>query len=307
MNIRAMALSLGVMLGVSACGGSGSTLGSAATTTSTSGTNNNLITRVASTTTSTTGSSTSSSTSGVGLTNVGSSSVTSSNTSNSILNAEGLWRGSSDTNRTVTTLILDNGFYWMLYSSAGNSTTIAGVVVGNTLSSNGNITSSNGKDFNFETGALFPLTWAGSYTAQTRLQGTLTYTDIPGGIVTLNATHDNTYNATPNLAAISGTYTGASRSLANGSQNTTFIIYATGQVSGSRVDGCTFTGNVTPRPRGNAYTVSLTYGNNCDERNRGRSASSTGSAYFNPANRQLSSVTLNSSIADVLLFMGTKP
>lgn len=304
MKIHAMALSLGVMLGVSACGGSGSTLGN--TSTPTGSTGNNTITRTVDT--SSTSGTTSTSTSGVGL---GSASSTSTSTSNSnttsaVLNAEGLWRGSSDTSRTVTALIADNGFYWVLYSAAGNNATTAGVIVGNTISSNGSITSSNGKDFNFETNSLFPLIWTGSYTAKTRLQGTLTYTDIPGGIVTLNTTHDSGYNITPNVATISGRYTGSSTSLANRNVPTAFVIYATGQLTGSRTDGCTFSGNVTPRLRGNIYNVSITYGVGCSESNSGRSTSSTGTAYVNPANNQLQSVTLNNSVNDVLLFIGDK-
>ena len=296
MKIRAMALSFGVMLGISACGGGGSTLGNTSTP---------LTTRVADTSSSTTGASTSSV--GLGSSSAGSSSTSTSNTTTTgVLSAQGLWRGSSDTSRTVTTLIADNSFYWMLYSAAGNSAEIAGVVVGNSISSNGSLTSSNGKDFNFETNGLFPLTWTGSYTAQTRLQGTLTYTDIPGGIVTLNATHDNAYNVTPNIATISGRYTGSSTSLANRNVPTAFVIYATGQLSGSRTDGCTLSGSVTPRPRGNVYTVSLTYGAGCSESNSGRSSSSTGTAYINPANNQLQSVTLNNSVNDVLLFIGNR-
>lgn len=306
MKIRTIVLSLLSVMGLSACGGgSGSTLGS--TTTTGTGTNNNLMIGGVSTTTgtsSTTGS-VGSSTSTIGISNIGID-TNPATSANGVLSVEGLWRGSSDTSRTVTTLILDNSFYWMLYSPAGNSTGIAGVVVGNSLSSNGKLTSSNGKDFNFETGSLFPLTWVGSYTAQSRLQGSLTYTDIPGGIVGLNATYDNAYNLTPSLADISGRYTGSSTSLANGSVDTAFILYATGQISGSRTDGCTFTGSISPRVRGNAYSVSLDYGVNCRERNSGRSANSKGSAYINPVNKQLFSVTLNSSIDDVLLFIGNK-
>lgn len=312
MKIRILVLSLFSAFGVAACGdgGSGSTFGSSASTTTGTGANNSLIPRVVSTT------STSSTSAGstTNLTNTGSSVTvvtgtgnnTTTNTANSVPSAEGLWQGSMDTNRSVTTLILNSSFYWMLYSSAGNPTSVAGVVVGNSLSSNGKITSSNGKDFNFETGALLPLTWTGSYLTQTSLQASLTYTGIPGGIVALNATHDNSYRATPSLATIRGTYSGATTSLANGSVDTTLVIYEAGQVSGSRTDGCTFTGNVAPAVRGNAYTVSIDYGLGCSERNSGRSTNSKGSAYLNPVNNRLFSVTLNNSINDVLLFMGNK-
>lgn len=237
--------------------------------------------------------------SGSSLASTGSSSTS---MSDAIENAEGLWRGTTDTNRTVTSLIVDNGFYWMLYSPAGNSNNIAGVVIGNSLSADGIITSSDGKDFNFETGGLFPLTWRGTYRPKSQLQGTLTY--APAAIVNLNATHDSNYNLTPALAVISGTYRGAATTLARGSQSATFSISTTGQLSGSRADGCTFTGDVTPRPRGNAYSVFIAFnGNNCAD----RTVTSKGSAYLNPLNRQLYSVTLDSSLnADVFLFVGSK-
>ncbi|WML91991.1 hypothetical protein RCF98_06525 [Thiothrix lacustris] len=306
MKIRLLVLSLFSIFGVSACGGSGSTLGSSTSSNTTA--TNDQITQVVSTATN--------SGNTIGLTNTLDATVTTgagagSNTSsasagNAVLSAEGLWQGRADTSRVVTTLIADSSFYWMLYSSAGSSTNIAGVVVGNSLSSNGQITSNNGKDFNFETGALLPLTWTGTYTAKSSLQASLTYTDIPGGVVALNAVHDSNYNLTPSFAKISGTYSGTSVSLVNGRQDTTIIIYSAGQINGSRIDGCTFTGTISPFVRGNAYNVSIDYGVNCRERNSGRSNNSKGSAYLNPANNQLTSVSLNSSIDDVLLFIGNK-
>ncbi|MGB3917289.1 hypothetical protein J9253_13940 [Thiothrix litoralis] len=303
MKIRILVLSLLAALGVSACGGGGS-----GSTLSGSTASNSLTPYVVSTTSTTNSANTS------GITNAGSTATvltgagagSSTATANSVLNAEGLWQGSTDNGRSVTVLLLSSGFYWMLYSPAGSNASVAGVVVGNSLSSNGKITSSNGKDFNFETSALMPLTWTGSYTAQSSLQASLTYTDIPSGIIALNTTHDGRYNLTPSLAAIRGTYSGTSTSLANGSRDTTLVIYEAGQLSGSRTDGCTFTGNVSPTVRGNAYNVSIDYGVNCSERNSGRSTNSKGSAYLNPANNRLFSVTLNSSVNDVLFFIGNK-
>lgn len=239
-------------------------------------------------------------------TGTGAGTTDDNNVGTSIVNAEGVWRGTSDTGRTLTGLILDNGFYWMLYSAAGNNGNIVGVIVGNSLSGNGTVNSNNGKDFNFETNALLPFALQGSYTPRARLQAALTYTDIPGSSVTISANHDNNYNLAPSIATLSGRYTGSSNSLINGSRDTAFSIDARGQLTGSRVDGCTFTGTVFPRPRGNAYSVSLAYGNNCLERNAGGSSGSTGSAYFDPSNRQLYSVTLNSTARDVLVFVGNR-
>ncbi len=233
-----------------------------------------------------------------------SSTSTTSSSTTSIENAEGLWRGTTDTNRTVTSLILDNGFYWMLYSAAGNSNSVAGVIIGNSVSANGTINSSDGKDFNFETGGLFPLNVAWHLPPQSAVTRALTYTVQPRAIVNLTATHDNSYNLTPSLATISGTYSGTGTSLANGSQYTTFNVSSTGQISGSRTDGCAFSGDITPRPRGNAYSVFIAFnGSNCTD----RTATSKGSAYYNPSSKQLYSATLSSSInADTFLFIGSK-
>lgn len=289
MKIGAVIGQVLLITGLSACGGGGTGLGGYT---------------VANTTNNSQNTATTSSGSGVTLSNISTSTSTSGGVS--FLNAQGLWRGSSDTNRGVISLILDNTFYWVLYSAAGDNNSLAGVVVGNSVSTNGVATSSNGKDFNFETGDLFPLTWQGSYVAGSRLQAILTYTDIPGAIVTLNTAYDNHYNAAPNIASLSGRYTGSSTSLTNGRVDTAFTIFATGQISGSRVDGCTFSGVMSPRTSGNAYTVSLSYGTGCSERNIGSSSGSTGSAYFDPNNGQLYSVTLNSTTRDVLVFVGNK-
>lgn len=237
-----------------------------------------------------------------------SSSSSSSNSANIyVLNAEGFWQGNAiNTSRTISSLILDSTYYWILYSSAGNPNQIGGVIVGNTLSRDGIFNSNNSNDFNFEIGASFPVSWVGSYVNRSNLQGTLTY-ETPGSIVNLTASYDNNYSQPVKLAQLQGSYSGTSATLLRGRQSTTLTIYATGQVSGSREDGCTFTGNVSPRPRGNAYGININYNGNCIESNASAHLNySNGSAYFDPNTRQLYSVTLNGTAQDVLAFVGRK-
>ena len=61
--------------------------------------------------------------------------------------AEGLWAGTTNTNRTLTAAVLDDGTYYFFYSFAVNPNQIAGVIQGTGTSNNGNFTSPNTKDF----------------------------------------------------------------------------------------------------------------------------------------------------------------
>ncbi|MFD2273508.1 hypothetical protein ACFS07_27265 [Undibacterium arcticum] len=53
--------------------------------------------------------------------------------------SEGLWQGSTSSARTITTFVLDNGVFWILYSGSGPNpgTGIAGLIQGSGTSING--------------------------------------------------------------------------------------------------------------------------------------------------------------------------
>jgi hypothetical protein len=87
--------------------------------------------------------------------------------------AEGLWNGTISSGRTATGLFLDDGTYWVVYSSVGNSAVIAGAAQGNGTSSNGIFNSSNGIDFNLEGLGVNRFTLAGTYTAKSTLTARL--------------------------------------------------------------------------------------------------------------------------------------
>jgi hypothetical protein len=101
--------------------------------------------------------------------------------------AEGLWNGTISSGRTATGLFLDDGTYWVVYSSVGNSAVIAGAAQGNGTSSNGTFSSSNGIDFNLEGLGVNGFTLTGSYTAKSKLNGTITYAS--NTTYTFNATY----------------------------------------------------------------------------------------------------------------------
>jgi hypothetical protein len=215
--------------------------------------------------------------------------------------AEGLWQGTTSTNRAVSGFVLDDGTYWFLYSVAGSPSLIAGAAQGNASASNGSFSSSNGRDFNLEGAGISDFTMAGTYTARSSLGGTMTYS--PSGTVTFANTYDPDYDLTPSLAAIAGNYTGAAATSA-GVEATAVTISGSGAIIGSGAGGCVFTGSATPRARGNVYNVSVTFGGGACTLG---TSTVTGIGHFDAATKLLRSAALNSSRTDGFIYIGTKP
>lgn len=214
--------------------------------------------------------------------------------------AEGLWQGSTNTNRAIAGVVLDDGTYWFIYSSAGNSVVIAGVVQGNGASNNGGFSSSNGKDFNLEGLGVNNFTLAGTYTQKSGLVGTLTYS--PSSTTTFTNSYDTDYDLTPSLAAIAGNYSG-SAATSGGTESATVIITSSGAITGRGASGCNYTGSASPRTKGNVYNISVTFsGGVCAN----GTSTVTGIAYFDAPTKQLTSAALNSARSDGFIYVGTK-
>jgi hypothetical protein len=215
--------------------------------------------------------------------------------------AEGLWRGTTNTGRTIAGVVLDDDTYWVIYSITGNSDVIAGVVQGNGTSSNGSFTSSNGLDFNFEGLGVNTFTLASTYAAKSSWDGTLNYS--PSVTTTFTSSYDSDYDLTPSLAAIAGTYSGSSFS-SGGPESTGVDITSTGDISGSGASGCIFSGSVSPRANGNIFDISITFGGGICA---GGTSTATGVAYFDAPTKQLTTAGLDSTRTGGFIFIGNKP
>jgi hypothetical protein len=90
--------------------------------------------------------------------------------------AEGRWRGTSSSGRSVEVLVLGSGEYWLIYSAVNNSAVIAGLAQGNGTLQNGRFTSSNGIDFNFEGAGNSPVTVDAAYVEEKSFDGAVKYT-----------------------------------------------------------------------------------------------------------------------------------
>lgn len=217
--------------------------------------------------------------------------------------AEGLWKGTTNNGRNVSGLVLDDGTFWVLYTSQTNSSIIAGAVQGSGTSNNGSFSSSNALDFNLEGNGILATTVSASYTQKQSFNGTVTYPTLNNQTVTFTTTYSTDYDQTPSLATIASTYTGSSAVKA-GSESGTVTISSSGAVTSVGSGGCTSTGTVTPRAKGNVYNVSVTFGAApCSNAN----STATGIGYFDAATKRLYALGLNSARSDGFIFVGTKP
>ncbi|NGZ12018.1 MAG: hypothetical protein CV088_22090 [Nitrospira sp. LK70] len=211
--------------------------------------------------------------------------------------AEGLWTGTTDTNRTVTALVLDNGVYWALYIEASNPSVIAGVVQGDSSSQNGAFTSSNARDFNLQNGTL-DATINGSYVMKQSLNGTIAYQNNTQATFTM--TYGSDYDLTPDMNAVVGTYTG----LVTASETVTVIVSTDGLIGGNSSTGCTFSGSFSPRTHGNVFDVTITF--------HGEPGCTIGTepvngiAFYDAGTKHLYSAALNGNRTDGFVFIGTK-
>ena len=211
--------------------------------------------------------------------------------------------GTTNTNRTITGLVLDDGTYYVLYSDVGNPVIIAGVVQGTGTSSNGSFSSTDAKDFNLESLSVQSATVMASYVRKQSLNGTVNSASQSIPPVTFTSTYNNAYEIIPTLSSIAGTYVGVSAS-SGGGRTSTLTVSSSGVVSGSVLGGCTFNGSVAPRAKGNVYNASVTFGGApCILANQ----TVNGIAYLDLPNKRLYAAALLADRSNGAIFVGIKP
>ena len=215
--------------------------------------------------------------------------------------AEGLYLGTTNTNRTVTGLVLDDGTFYVLYSLVGNPSVIGGVVQGSGVSNNGSFSSSNALDFNLEGLGVLAATVSASYTSRQSLNGIVLYNG--GGSTSFTSVFDVAYDTVPSLSTLAGIFSGQV-AFSQGVENANVTVSPSGALSGVGASGCTVTGSVVPRTRGNVFNLSLTFGGApCFFANQ----TMTGIAYFDAPAKRLYGATPTANRADGVLFVGVKP
>ena len=219
--------------------------------------------------------------------------------------AEGWWRGTSSSGRSVEGLVLGSGEYWLIYSAVNNSAVIAGLAQGTGTSQNGRFASSNGIDFNFEGAGNSAVTVDATCVEEKSFEGAVKYTGTTNALTfTTNYYFEYHFpSQAPSLGPwITTTFSGTSYS--GLTEYTEVTIASSGELTGVSASGCRFAGTIAPSTEANYYNVSVTFqGGSCVN----GTSSVTGIALFDFYPRRLISAAVNSTRTSGYLFVGTAP
>jgi len=213
----------------------------------------------------------------------------------------GLWTGQTNTGRTATVVVLSDGAFWGIYSVAGQPSVIGGVVNGKTSAwTSQQFTIVDARDYNLEGTGVSSANATALYNTKGNLQITTGYSS--GEVLFWSASYDPSYEQTPLLANIAGTYTGVVATSTNRDVGSATIT-PSGAVSGT-VSGCSYSGTVTPRSDSNTYDLSVTFGA-APCLFAGQTLA--GLAVYDANARRLYAMAPNASRTDGFVVVGTKP
>jgi hypothetical protein len=217
--------------------------------------------------------------------------------------ASGVWKGSTDGNRATTAIILDDGSYYVVYSSPTNAASVAGGVQGTGALAGTSFTSANGRNYNFEGAGVQTATLAATLQPFSSLVGTVT--NATSGGFGFQSAYSADSRDTASLATLAGAYPGQVTFI-GGVRNSVFTVTAAGAVS-TAIDGCIITGSTAPRSDVNAYDVTITFGGApCVP--QFQNTSFTGVAYLDTATGALTSFVRNPTVlgGQAIFFRGAK-
>jgi len=215
--------------------------------------------------------------------------------------AEGLWSGSTSISRTVTSIVLENGTYWMLpvpTISAPNASFVQGT--GGSL--NGVFSSSDGIDFNLAGPGISNATVSANYVAKQSFTGSVSYPNQNQSF-TFTSLYNADYEQTPNVAAVAGYYLGVI-SMTGNNDGTTLSVSSDGTVLGvGAKNGCQFLGKIAPRSRGNLYVLLGAFSGGACANN---ASAVSGIGYFDSSAKRLHLAALDTSRSNGFSFVGIK-
>ncbi len=216
--------------------------------------------------------------------------------------AVGGFSGTTQDGRKAFGAILDTGALYLLYTPAGNTQSLGGVVFGNGTSVNGTYSASNALDFNVEGLGVLAGTVSANYVMGQSLNASVTHA---GNVfpLSLTAAYDPTFFQPTPVAVIAGTYSGQAVIAAPPQgEILTVTISASGGVSSTDGIGCTRLGQLTPHAGENVFDLSYTEGMNCPFAGQ----TFTGIANYDARKNQVIVAVTNSGRTTAELFFGTR-
>lgn len=174
---------------------------------------------------------------------------------------QGVFDGSIDASRPLTSLLLDDGSYYIVYSDATTPSQILGVVVGTGTANNGSFTSDNALNLSLQgTGSQSPAaaTLTSSLTPKQSWNGFLT--DKNSGQTNAFASGYNAaYESMPALAEIAGTYSGTMATKDARESGIELSITADGKLTGKLRCGCTVNATLVRQDGKLGYDATISF------------------------------------------------
>ena len=180
-----------------------------------------------------------------------------------VIGAAGLYSGSltTPTLTSGTTFIQNNGSYWLIVGNT-NLITLAGsyseILSGTGLSTSTTFISNNGVDI-FSNPQIVNAAISATYQSLSTFIGSLN-TGSTSISLSLTAAPSYSFNATPLLSTLAGTYN-LNLTSKSPTDAITISIGANGSFNGTTAKGCVITGSAAPMTTGeNAYNFSINFG-----------------------------------------------
>jgi hypothetical protein len=212
----------------------------------------------------------------------------------------GIYKGSADGGRAVTAVVLDDGNYFMVYSTTADAGVAGGGVQGTGSLAGSAFTSTSARNYNLEGTGTQAATFAGTLLLGRSLTGTVT--SATSGTLGVTTEYSGDTSDRASLSALAGAYPGQV-TFALGVRPAVFDVTATGEVT-TVINGCTITGTVAPRTDINAYDLTIAFaGPPCVIPSN---LPFTGVAYLDTATGQLTSFVRNAAAGQGIFFRGSK-
>lgn len=219
----------------------------------------------------------------------------------------GVFDGSIDSTQPVTTILLDDGSFYQVYSDAASPNVFLGAIAGPGSLVSGSLSSSAGRDLSLRgNGAQSPaapvVTLSASLQPQQSLNGTLSYAET-GLTKAFTATFNSSYEKLPDLAAIAGVYQGSIATKDLKEENIKLTISADGSLKAELTCGCEATARLVPRADGKAYDAAIAF--SAGKHPLAERAMS-GNVYVDILGKRIYIVGKLTESSDVAIFVGNK-
>lgn len=211
----------------------------------------------------------------------------------------GMWTGSTSNGRSLFGVVLDDGYYYFIYSSQLDQHNIVGFIQGYVTIQDGRFVSSNVRDFNFEGYGVMSGTLKVTARQKKSLSGSLSY--IGGGTNTFECSYNPDFESTASLSEIVGSFNG-NVAVEDETQSASITIDEYGSFSGIG-NGCSFSGDVYPESNSNVFNSTLLFGSSpCFYPDR----TFYGICYFDPSTNEIYAVYHNGRRDTGFIFIGDK-